>query len=578
VADEKLIQAWRRWAAEHGVDGAALDDAEATVALILRLRRAMVDEKVRHWVGRDLYDIFFGLFPAGAPLHPDEAIVVTTHIVSFLTFLDATAQLDEGSDPLPRLIHVLDDIAEQLSDDDEPLVVRPPIRLSPDITLPTVRLAKDEELIDAVEAAPSIIRLRTFAEWVGARRTLTPRGNLTLADGKELVRVLGTDDLGPDGNRRVRSSRDLAAVDSTFDWAILSGLVIADGSRLLPVLSEEDAADPLGWYLNAFEARIAHGILEQQWTAPWSSAVEAIAVDVLVLAYLSGRVSLRTVRERASESAEMVVQDSVLEPIGGMDAVRDLLDDDVDRLVERLVALGVVTVSTDPINSDADTVDDDTTDAAVVLTPLGTWVTNQLLRIDGYDAPAIPDLSDAPADTLLRALIVLDAEQTVDEMAGWCATRTPEGIADLAAAIRDAGDEAVALLPGFFTALTCFGPEAEPQVRRLLEDPRLRPYGVAWLVDKEIEKVDALDQGDVPVLLLDQVAATLVIGGPTAVPEAMTAFGDHAAQLRVIDMVWRVDSPYTDEVLTSIADCHSSSVVAKAARKALFKRRSRHEP
>jgi len=77
-----------------------------------------------------------------------------------------------------------------------------------------------------------------------------------------------------------------------------------------------------------------------------------------------------------------------------------------------------------------------------------------------------------------------------------------------------------------------------------------------------------------PAMLLDQLAAMLVAGGPEGVAGALEELGNHEAQLRVIDMVWRIDGPYTSAVLTGIADAHPSRIVAKAARKALFKRHS----
>jgi pRiA4b ORF-3-like protein len=62
---------------------------------------------------------------------------------------------------------------------------------------PPVELAPLPQLQAAAAAAPTVRRLRALVEWLGEGRKLTAAGNLTLADAKELARLL---DLGDPTN------------------------------------------------------------------------------------------------------------------------------------------------------------------------------------------------------------------------------------------------------------------------------------------------------------------------------------------------------------------------------------------
>lgn len=50
--------------------------------------------------------------------------------------------------------------------------------------------------------------------------------------------------------------------------------------------------------------------------------------------------------------------------------------------------------------------------------------------------------------------------------------------------------------------------------------------------------------------------------------------GSHDAQIGVIGRLWRSPSTATDTVLAAIGELHPTKIVAKAARKARFQRRS----
>jgi hypothetical protein len=64
----------------------------------------------------------------------------------------------------------------------------------------------------------------------------------------------------------------------------------------------------------------------------------------------------------------------------------------------------------------------------------------------------------------------------------------------------------------------------------------------------------------------DQVAAAL-----RPLLEALEAAGDQAAQVALLERLWRVDTPSATFVLTSIGSLHPDKRVAKAARKCAMK-------
>lgn len=76
-----------------------------------------------------------------------------------------------------------------------------------------------------------------FTEWVGDGRALTQAGRLRLADARELMTLLGTDDwFDPaDPAMRLSSSDDLPELSLVVAWAKACGLVRVVRGRLVPV-------------------------------------------------------------------------------------------------------------------------------------------------------------------------------------------------------------------------------------------------------------------------------------------------------------------------------------------------------
>jgi hypothetical protein len=76
-----------------------------------------------------------------------------------------------------------------------------------------VELAPAPQLQAAAAAAPTVRRLRALVEWLDEGRKLTAAGNLTLADGNELARLLGLVDPDRPSSVRVRSAQHIAGLE-----------------------------------------------------------------------------------------------------------------------------------------------------------------------------------------------------------------------------------------------------------------------------------------------------------------------------------------------------------------------------
>lgn len=607
---EELLEAFGR----HEL-AKAVPDAAFTADMLLHYRRHLDDDLTR-WTVEELGAVLLGLFPAKVVIEADEVVEVVEGVGAFLSFLDATGRLAPKSDPLPTLLSALEVIGEQLpaamadtsrfgmaksigtamaadgvdvTDDDAvqewiaafnarpeaerrqltdgglgfPTLPATTGRLSlpPDLEIPPVELAPTTELAAMAAAAPAFARLKGFVDYLGIGRTLTKTGNLTVADGTALARLLGTGDLGPTGDRRVRTSTDLPEVDLTFAWADEAGLVDIHPPKLVPTrLGIDMARQPLEAWWAAFEGLLALGpaSFTHGWV-PWADMLDDGMADLLVLAYLDDEpLDIAALAAEAWEpmAANLHARLGIADRDGKL--LLDAVTADLGRLVDLLAGLGAV----------------EREGSAVSLTPLGRWAARRLLLDDGFEAPLVGELAGADAAVLLSACAHYELDAATAEIDAWLAPRPPaDAVGALAEGARALAGSADAR-PLFFHALGRLGPEAADAVRGLQSDRWLRPYATAWLMEHGLEGPASLSGDDVAGMLLDQLAALLAGGGPVAAVEVLAGLGPPAEQAALVDQIWRTEDPAAVDVLEAIGRHHPDKTVAKAARKALFKRRS----
>lgn len=211
----------------------------------------------------------------------------------------------------------------------------------------------------------------------------------------------------------------------------------------------------------------------------------------------------------------------------------------------------------------------------VRLTPLGLYGIRARMREAGVEAPAIGDLADKGADALLDAVSGYPEGAAQAEIEQWIEGRElPEAVTELLAAARggDAGGPLRRLRCQ--QALAPAGPAAEPLIRAVLDDAELGGLARVWLAEHGAADIPAPSEAMVFWLTVDTIAAQL---GEEAesdeLPGLMASLTAHHTGF--FDAVWRVEHPYTAQVLEAMGRLHPDRKSAKEARKAAFKARSR---
>ncbi|MFJ3215808.1 hypothetical protein ACIPLC_07815 [Kitasatospora sp. NPDC086801] len=214
----------------------------------------------------------------------------------------------------------------------------------------------------------------------------------------------------------------------------------------------------------------------------------------------------------------------------------------------------------------------------VRLTPLGQYGIRQWLLEDGYDAPLVGELAQGDAAELLRAVCEAANVLPDEELRVWITGREPVAAArELLAAAR--GDDAYAPMRRMLgvSALNMLGAAAEPAVRDVLDDPELGGAARAWLTSKGATDVPVPERAMALWTVVDTFAAQLLDSGGDAelLRELIADLPVTGNPASYFGELWRVDHPYTADVLEAVGELHLDRAVAKEARKAAFKARSK---
>ncbi|MGP3988101.1 hypothetical protein [Streptomyces sp. 3N207] len=220
----------------------------------------------------------------------------------------------------------------------------------------------------------------------------------------------------------------------------------------------------------------------------------------------------------------------------------------------------------------------------VRLTPLGLYGVRERMREAGLHVPAVGDLAGAEAEQLLAALPVYTEENARSEIETWFAARAADGAGgdggtlaaarELLAAARGSDEAAPVRRLACQQALSLAGPEAEPALREVLDDRQLGGLARVWLAERGAGDVPPPDEEMVFWLTIDTIAAQVATAGePDELRELVRDLVDQHAGF--FDKAWRVEHPATGDVLETMGRVHPDKRVAKDARKAAFKARSR---
>ncbi|MFI9148904.1 hypothetical protein [Streptomyces sp. NPDC053367] len=469
--------------------------------------------------------------------------------------------------------------------------------------LPPVRLASEAELARAALSTPVLSRAARLARWAGPGTRVDAGGGLVdeqLPAAAEALALTG-DDAAALASEAWRVAVDTGLVEVVDEEA---GTVTAGAD--LALLTSGSPLDVLGVWQDALETLLADAsvpdldelvdALDEGGTVDfsrldWDPQAEADFLDgVLANLYLL------TVSEDGPGEAPVplpALAASAIVPGDMGEPTNDVLEqvseammrlDDQFRILEpaglveyRPVDEALMADADDPA-APVEPVDD--TDVSrygmVRLTPLGLYGMRARLLEAGYAAPAVGELADKGADALLDGTAAFGPRAAQAETEQWLARRAAlDAARELLAAARgtDAGGPLRRLRCQ--QALSLVGPEAEPALREVLDDPELGGLARVWLTEHGAADVPPPSEAMVFWLTVDTVAAQLAAEGNS---EELQALVEGLAEQHsgFFAAAWRVDHPATADVLEAMGRLHPDKKVAKEARKAAFKARSAH--
>ncbi len=590
---DALVESYR-----NSTEGRADDAPDGFVAAVmLDYKWAYSDGHITRWGRTDIEDLLLGFFPRKVTLDEDDLLRVVPDVIDFLGFLDGQGLL--SGEPLPDLEAsaraLVPEFVDAMGDpasfglakglfgrmqaagvdiDDESDIERwlgdleaQMVTTEDDLAGGTeqvaflpVELPPRAELEPLAKVSTALARLTAFAESVGDGRKLTQTGRLTLADAKDLVVRLGTGDTIDEriGEHifTTRSSVELPVLDHTFRWARAAGFVKVRHRRVSA--TRRGAAlgtDPLQDWGMAFDGLVklesASERRDDRFALGWADAVRWLAEWLPVSLYGRPGLELRWLQDGAWESVQadyVTSSDPVIEK-----SQRALVGHAVRRIVDRFVELGAVTM----------------TDGELGLTPLGLWATNRWLRARGDIAPSVGELVDSSAAELLAASAEMPLEIAEQSIRAWAQARPRSAARELAEAARSGSPPVMAL-----HALSFAGPDAEAEVRAMLELEELRPQALLWLVGNGFENASVLSPEAMQSLLVETLAVQVDADGPIAAVAHFQGLGPEEEQIAMLEDLVSAEHSRTSEILELVGRHHPAKAVAKAARKTAFRRGS----
>ncbi|MEU5976714.1 hypothetical protein [Streptomyces sp. NPDC047315] len=480
-------------------------------------------------------------------------------------------------------------------------------------SMPPVRLHSDAELARDALATTLLSRAVRLARWAGAETRVGAGGELVEEQLSAAAEQIGLPQ--DDEGRAYASEAWRAAVDAGLvavhdpegdgaDGDDAYGTVTAGEN--LPLIASGSPQDVLAVWLEILEAAHADAIAplldditdvigedgEIDYAAlDWDPEAEAEFLDGVL-----GNLYLLTVTDGGAGNepvplpalaASMIVPDDMGEPT---DDVLEQVSTAMVRLDDQFRLLeSVGLVDFRPVDEElmaevgADTAepgepvgDEDVSRYGLVrLTPLGLYGVRTRMLEAGLDVPAVGDLAAKGADVLLDGLAHYPESAARAETELWLGRHEPAAAAhELLAAARGADEGAPLRRLRCQQALTLIGPEGEPEVRAVLDDAELGGLARVWLAERRATDVPPPSEAMIFWLSVDTIAAQLDAGGELAELQGLVQdlVGQHSG---FFDAVWRVDHPATAEVLEAMGRLHPDRRIAKEARRAAFRAKSR---
>lgn len=444
------------------------------------------------------------------------------------------------------------------------------------IELPFLHIPPSEDEVAAAVAAAALpTKVQELRDYLGEKgKLLTAKGNLKLADGRALVDLLDTgDELDPDYGGttfKTQSTESLRQLMYLVTVAETSGAVRNAGNRVAPVKAWAKKSR-VAQATKLFQTVVEFGVLSMMGgRVPFFDDVHGL-LDDGVVHWLAGLIA-----PGARADFDDIVQlnkDVVGSQFRGDDADYYLSSEsfakDISRIVEMLVIAGVVEWS-DRQEALTTWRQRFWTGGTVSMTAFGRHVLPELLPAAGLVLRTAADLTEADLPELIAAMDTAPEQHHSAMLAAWKPTlAAAERAAIVAALITDAPGAQTRLiglrLLGMFDADV-----AEPHMRQLL-DTAAAGHAAIWLLDHGLADGDTVGGFITPAVLADILS--LLVDDPEILCEQFLRSEDPAGML---EFFWRHPAPEMASVLDALGRHLPDRGLAKQARKAAIKHRSRN--
>jgi hypothetical protein len=549
---DELGEAFAHWLNENDVPGDPND-----AGLLMDWKWSYADGHLGRWTVGQVNEFLLEWCPRKVMVPAEVAAEIPISVAAFVEFLADRGLLAPGSDEpaavrehcernADRFVGAMTDPAGGTLDADMPEI--PPVRIPP-----------EDERLAAAREIPVMRRLRALAEYCAPPgRKLTPKGNLQLADARHLVDALDTgDDPEPGGFGKLRSSEDLPQLSRLVDVALGAGVVRRKNGRLVAVARFAALDDCEAYEKVAFTA-VAAGRSRNSMLGAFAE------FDALADAWTTALLAEMLRHGRSGIPAELVdeLTDGFVAAVAP--ETSDFISEAVTRLayeqLDDLLNLGVLASAEE---------------GHIALTAAGVPVAVELLRQAGFDVPIRPNPADADVAAIVDLFAHLDDEELRRDVDEWLAARPDRraAAAELAAESLAAHRDPVTAMTGIALVGQFAGDHAVEVLRPHLGGPH-DGLVLQWLIDS-----GALDPESVhPSRLAAGLVDFLSLGLDAAGPEEVVAVLRNEAPdggAAILEGIWRLDHPRLPDVLEAIEGHHPDQAVAKAARKALMKHKSR---
>jgi hypothetical protein len=443
-----------------------------------------------------------------------------------------------------------------------------------------VRLPSEGELHQAAESSSILTALGTLADYMAPPgKVLTAKGNLKIADARALSDLLGTEDVYEhqigDHRYRKRSSTQFVEVDFLQWLARECRAIRRQRNRLVAVKAWRDRVghDPLAEVVRAFDVLLDYGVLGSYLHS--TGRLEAL-LDMSIPALL-GRLlqadeatDFEELRDRCAELAEL----SGIEPFWPTH-----VDWALDRALSVLERVGVLTQE-DVVYTPARTVGKDRSGGCITLTTLGCYLAVHAVKKAGYGVDLLPPTEDMQVEDLYALMGTTGPERWWHEVLTWLSSQTDEDTAFAALALGLALRHPSELVVGLASVQEAEVERLAPIVGRLAvtaepELARVSDLALSWMDQRGLDVPGDYSPDRLAGAHLDSWIAVATADDAESTIAAMRDGRQIEDQLALVQEVAARGHATAMEALDIIGRNHPDRAVAKAARKELFRLRSR---